>query len=135
VRGGRRLRTLAKPEIVFTLPLVGDEPVAADAVFLVQFSTYMDADTFEDHVRLRYAGEPGSEGELRDVRWRYDEARRTLVVHPGAPLRPGAAVELLLLPGITDAWAEPLVPGAGAEPQGAGRVLRWEVRGERPAGS
>lgn len=123
---GPRLRTSEKPEVVFTLPLVGDEPVAPDTIFLVQFSTYMDEDTFENRVRLRYADRP--ESELRGVRWRYDEVRRTLVVYPGAPLRPGAGVELLLLPGIADAWAANLLPAVDGTPGGALRVLRWQVR-------
>jgi hypothetical protein len=127
---GPRLRTLGRPEVVFTLPLVGDEPVAADTVFLVQFSTYMDGDTFEDRVRLRYGDLPEPQGELRGVRWRYDEVKRTLVVDPGAPLRRGAGVELLLLSGITDAWAVPLPPAPEAGPQGILRLLRWQVQGD-----
>ena len=128
---GPRLRTLEKPEVVFTLPLVGDEPVAPDTVFLVQFSTYMDEDTFENRVRLRYADQPEPESELRGIRWRYDEVKRTLVVDPGAPLRRGAGVEMLLLPGIADAWAVPLLPAPEGGPQGILRLLRWQVQGGR----
>jgi hypothetical protein len=127
---GPRLRTLEKPEVVFTLPLVGDEPVAPDTIFLVQFSTYMDEDTFENHVRLRYGDLPGPQGELRATRWRYDEVKRTLLVDPGTPLRQGGSVELLLLPGITDAWAVPLLPAPETAPQDVLRLLRWQVQGE-----
>ena len=127
---GPRLRTLEKPEVVFTLPLLGDEPIAPDTVLLVQFSTYMDEDTFENRVRLRYGDLPEPESELRGIRWRYDEVKRTLVVDPGAPLRRGGSVELLLLTGITDAWAVPLLPASEAGPQGILRLLRWQVQGD-----
>lgn len=127
---GPRLRTLERPEVVFTLPLVGDEPVAPDAIFLVQFSTYMDEDTFENRIRLRYGDLPEPQGELRSVRWRYDDVKRTLMVDPGAPLRRGGSVELLLLPGITDAWAVPLLSAPETGPQGILRLLRWQVQGD-----
>jgi len=127
---GRRLRTAERPEVVFTLPIAGDEPVPPNAVFLVQFSTYMDEESFADRVRLRYGDAPEPESELRSARWRYDEARRTLVVDPGSPLRPGSTVELLLLPGIEDAWGTPLAPGAGAAAaQPVLALLRWQVQG------
>ncbi len=129
VMRGRRLRTAEKPEVVFTLPVAGDEPVPRDAVFLVQFSTYMDEESFADRVRLRYGDAPGPESELRGARWRYDEARRTLVVDPGAPLRPGSTVELLLLPGIEDAWGTPLPPESGPAADRALTLLRWQVEG------
>jgi hypothetical protein len=134
VRRGPRLRTSPRPEVVFTLPLVGDAPVAPDAVFLVQFSTYMDEETFENRVRLRYRDQPGPQGELRNVRWRYDDVKRTLVVDPGERLRQGAAVELLLLQGITDAWASPLLPPFAGPPGDVVKILRWQVR-EDVAGS
>jgi hypothetical protein len=134
VMAGPRLRTFERPEVVFTLPLVGDEPVALETSFLVQFSTYMDEETFEGRVRLRYGDLPDPQGELPSVRWRYDEVRRTLVVDPGAPLRPGASVELLLLPGITDVWAVPLPPAPETGPDGL-RVLRWRVHGDPGADS
>jgi hypothetical protein len=129
VMRGRRLRTAEKPEVVFTLPVAGDEPVPRDAVFLVQFSTYMDEESFAERVRLRYGDVPGPQSELRDVHWRYDEARRTLVVDPGGPLRPGATVELLLLPGIEDAWGTPLPPDPGAPTDRFLTLLRWQVQG------
>jgi hypothetical protein len=126
---GPRLRTPAKPEVVFTLPLAGPDPVAADAVFLVQFSTYMDGESFEDRVRLRYGDQPAPSDVIGSARWRYDEAKRTLVVDPGAPLRAGASVELLLLPGIADAWLTPLPAAPGRESDPALLVLRWQVEG------
>jgi hypothetical protein len=129
VMRGRRLRTAEKPEVVFTLPVAGDEPVPRDAVFLVQFSTYMDEESFAERVRLRYGDVPAPQSELRDVHWRYDEARRTLVVDPGGPLRPGATVELLLLPGIEDAWGTPLPSDPGAPADSFLTLLRWHVQG------
>jgi len=130
VLAGPRLRTSGGPEVVFILPLVGDEPVAPDTSFLVQFGAYMDEETFEGRVRLRYGDLPEPEGDLPGARWRYDEVKRTLVVDPGAPLRRGASVELLLLPGITDVWAVPLPPAPETGPQGILRLLRWQVQGD-----
>jgi hypothetical protein len=63
------------------------------------------------------------------VRFTYDDVRRTLVVEPGEPLRAGATVELLLMPGITDAFATPLGFGPGVETAGTARLLRWRVEG------
>ena len=99
-----------------------------NAVFLVQFSTYMDEETFENRVRLRYGDQPEPQGELRSLRWRYDDVKRTLVVDPGQPLRPGASVVLQLLDGITDAWETPLLPATGSPPDHVVRALRWQVR-------
>jgi hypothetical protein len=134
IQRGPRLRAPETPEVVFTLPLVGYAPVAENAVFLVQFSTYMDEATFEDHVRLRYGDRPGPEGELRSVRWRYDDVKRTLIVDPGERLRAGASVELQLLRGIASDWAVPLVPAATSPPGDVVTVLRWQVQ-TRDAGS
>jgi hypothetical protein len=124
-----RLVTPKQPEVVFTLPLTGEEPVAPDACFLVQFSTYMDEESFEGRVRLRYGDVPGPSGDLRRARWTYDDVRRTLIVEPGEPLRAGATVELLLLPGITDAFATQLAPASDAGSEGIPRILRWRVQG------
>jgi hypothetical protein len=125
----RRLVASKQPDVVFTLPLTGADAVPADARFLVQFSAYMDEETFEGRLRLRYADPPAT--DLPRFRWTYDDVRRTLVVEPGERLRAGATLELLLLPGITDAFEVPL--GPAAETTDAARVLRWQVEGD-PAG-
>jgi hypothetical protein len=125
----RRVVTAKQPEVVFTLPLAGEEPVATNTRFLVQFSTYMDEESFEGRVRLRYRDAAGPSADLRGVRFTYDDVRRTLIVDPGEPLRAGATLELLLLPGITDAFATPLEKAPGADSEGALRVLRWQIHG------
>ena len=129
VRFGKRLVGSLKPEVVFTLPLADGEPVPTDARFLVQFNAYMDEETFEGRVRLRYADVPGPAGDLPRLRFTYDDVRRTLIVEPGERLRTGATVELLLLPGITDAFATPLGSAAAADVTGEPRPLRWQVEG------
>jgi hypothetical protein len=128
VEFGPRLVGAQQPQVVFTLPLADEDPVSRDALFLVQFNAYMDEDSFEGRVRLRYRDVPGPAGDLRRMRWTYDDVRRTLIVVPGEPLQAGATVELLLLDGITDAYATPL--GSGPEVGSAApsaRVLRWRV--------
>jgi hypothetical protein len=126
---GPRLRTDPHPEVVFTLPLTEDELPAADARLLVQFSSYMDEESFEGRVHVRYAGG----GELRRARWIYDDVRRVLVVEPGEPLRGGATLEVALLPGIADVYAAPLDPPPGSPPGAPARVLRWRVAGSPAA--
>jgi len=124
VWNGPRLRTDPRPEVVFTLPLADEDVPSSGAHLLVQFSAYMDEESFEGRVRLRY----GSGGpELGRVRWSYDDVRRVLVVDPGEPLRAGTEVEMLLMPGIADVFAAPLEPPTGAAPGDPARVLRWRV--------
>lgn len=88
----------------------------------------MDEETFENSVRLRCGDQPSPEGELRRVRWRYDDVKRTLIVDPGETLRAGASVEFQLLEGIADAWATPLLPAMTSPPGDVVTVLRWQVR-------
>jgi hypothetical protein len=123
----RRLVASKQPDVVFTLPLTGADPVPPDARLLVQFSTYMDEESFDGRVRLRYGD--ATAGDLPRFHWTYDDVRRTLVVEPGERLRAGATLELLLLPGITDAFEVPLRPAPDAA-DAASRVLRWRVEGE-----
>ena len=59
---GKRLVGAHQPEVVFTLPLADEDPVATDARFLVQFNAYMDEDSFRGRVRLRYGDVPGPPG-------------------------------------------------------------------------
>jgi hypothetical protein len=126
---GPRLKTEKPPDVVFTLPLTDRDPVTPATLFLVQFNNYMDEESFEGRVRMRYAGASGPDGELGRMRWSYDDTTRTLIVDPGGPLRPGAGVELLLLPGITDAQEAPLLPAPGLVEDGVARLLRWRVQG------
>ncbi|HEX9186449.1 MAG TPA: hypothetical protein VGB87_05230, partial [Vicinamibacteria bacterium] len=126
VWNGPRLRTGPRPDVVFTLPLADEDLPVSGARLLVQFSAYMDEESFEGRVQLRYGGE-GSGAGLERLRWSYDDVRRVLILDPGEPLRPGAEVEVRLLPGILDVHATPLEPLAGAVPGDPARVLRWRV--------
>jgi hypothetical protein len=126
VWNGPRLRTGPRPEVVFTLPLADEELPVSGARVLVQFSAYMDEESFEGRVQLWYGGE-GVGRELTRLRWTYDDVRRVLVLDPGEPLRAGAVIEVLLLPGILDVHAAPLEPPPGSGPGDPARVLRWRV--------
>jgi hypothetical protein len=129
VRGGKRLLAAsASPQVVFALPLDGEEEIRPDSRFVVQFSQYMDEETFEGRVQLRYAGPTrGGEARFDALRLSYDEAKRALVVDPGQPLQSGREVECVLLPGIADVDGQPLVARPGREHEGAVEVLRYHV--------
>jgi hypothetical protein len=117
------------PVVVFTLPLDGDDEIASDALFVVQFSKDMDEKTFEGRVQLRYAG-PTRPGDrpFDGIRLKYDGGRRALTIDPGDVLRPGRAVEVRLLPGIVDIDGLALQPRPQSRPAGeAVDVLRFIV--------
>jgi hypothetical protein len=61
--------------------------------------------------------------------WRYDDARRALIVDLGGPLRPGGKLELVLLPGILDVNGSALAPRGAAPPEGVVELLRYRVEG------
>jgi hypothetical protein len=126
VSSPRRLRgVVGRPTVVFALPLDGERGIAADSRLVVQFSAYMDEDSFHGHILLHYAGGE----ELPRVTWRYDDARRALIVDPGQPLRPGGVLELLLLPGIVDVDGSALAPRANSAADGGVELLRYVVEG------
>jgi hypothetical protein len=119
-----RLRGVPGPTVmVFALPVEGDQAIAADTRFVLQFSAYMDEDSFDGRVRLRYADGP----ELPGMTWRYEDDRRALIINPGEPLAPGRQLELLLLPGIRDTDGALLVPRSGDPVDGAVERLHYEV--------
>jgi len=107
-------RPKVPPVVVFALPLDGEDEVATDSRFIVQFSKDMDETTFANRVMLRYAG-PVMAGDraFDGVLLTYDPGRRALTVDPRDVLRPGRAVELLLLPGILDTDGMSLTPRPG----------------------
>jgi hypothetical protein len=111
------------PVVVFALPTDGDDEVATDTVFVVQFSKDMDETTFANRVMLRYAGPvmPGDRA-FDGLTLTYDAGKRALTVDPRDVFRPGRAVELLLLPGILDVEGLPLTPRAGGPQEAAEAV-------------
>jgi hypothetical protein len=90
------------PQIVFTLPLDGEE-VGSNVRFALQFSKDMDESTFKGRVALRYRGPllPGDRA-FDQLRLTYDGGRRALKIDPADILRAGREIELVLLPGIKD---------------------------------
>jgi hypothetical protein len=123
-------RPKVPPEVVFALPLDGDAEVPANGHFQIQFSKDMDAQTFKGRVVIRYAGPPRAGDRSFDgAKIIYEDGPRALTVDPGDVLRPGRAVEILLLPGIVDIDGMELVarPGRSGAPAGATDVLRYQV--------
>lgn len=131
---GPRLRASdPRPDVVFTLPLLGEEVPANDGRLLIQFSSYMDGDSFEGRVRVWWGTDASADREATRARFTYDAVRRVLLVDPGEPLSPGGTVEVHLLRGIEDVHAAVLDPPSGPGPFEAARVLRWRVgNGETP---
>ena len=118
------------PVVVFALPIDGDASVPPDSRFQVQFSKDMDQATFAGRVVLRYSGPVRPGDRVFDaVKLSYDEGRRALTVDPGDLLRPGRAVELLLLAGIADAEGLSLTSRIGDVGDGIVDVLRYQVGG------
>jgi hypothetical protein len=109
--------------VVFTLPLEG-ESLGASSRIVVQFDRAMDESSFKNRVRVREA----SGGEIA-ARLAYDEARRSLVITPLRPPRPGQGVLVELLPGIVDADGIPLGPRRGPVAEGVVDILRYEPGG------
>jgi hypothetical protein len=132
VWNGPRLRPDPHPEVVFTLPLPEEEASPRDGRLLVQWSAYMDEETFAGRVRVLLGRGDWADREARRARLTYDDVRRVLIVDPGEPLPAGGVVEVRLLPGIEDVYGAIIVPAAEAPPDGAVRVLRWRVAA--PAG-
>ena len=120
------------PVVVFALPLDGEDEVATDSRFVVQFSKDMEESSFNGRVLLRYVGpvRPGDRA-FDGVKLSYDTGRRALTVDPGDLLRPGRAVELLLLPGIKDTDGLLLEPRPGHSAASAETidVFRYQVAG------
>ena len=115
----------APPAVMFTLPLEG-EPVSQGGRLAIQFTQYMQDETFRGRVRLRYAGPAPAEAAIR-IRIAYDEAHRALIVEPEQPLD-RRELELVLLPGILDARGVPLAPRrarCAAATAGAVEVVRY----------
>lgn len=128
VRSGPRVLTSSTPPIlVFTLPVDGEMQIPRDSRFVLQFSRYMDEETFEGRVQLRYAGPREGDPAFDRMRLSYDETKRALIVDPGLALEPGRDVECVLLPGITSADGQPLVGRPGKGTEGVIDVLRYHV--------
>jgi Bacterial Ig-like domain len=123
----RRLRGRNRepPSVVFSLPLEG-EAVSSTTRIVVQFDRDMDEESFKDRIRLRE--EAGGEVAARLV---YDESRRSVVISPLRPLRPGRPLRVELLPGIVDLEGMPLAPRPGRAAAGeVVDVLRYGSEGD-----
>jgi hypothetical protein len=114
------------PAVVFTLPLAGEQ-VAADAGFAVQFSKYMDEESFAGRVLLWSIGPHGEDPREVPCRLSWDERRRAFVVQPASLLERGRSVELRLARGILDVHGMALLAPPDGDPEGPAVVIRYEV--------
>jgi hypothetical protein len=116
------------PVVVFALPLDGERDLPQDSRFVIQFSKDMNEESFNGKVVLRYAG-PQLAGDrpFDGVKMTYEGGRRALTVDPGDLLRPGRAVEIVLLPGIKDVDGLELIPRPGRMVQDAVDMLRYQI--------
>jgi hypothetical protein len=133
VWSGPRRKAGPRPEVVFTLPLADEEAPVRAAPLLLQFNSYMDEESFEGRVRVRWGAGETPDRDAARARWTYDDSRRVLVVEPGQALRPGGTVEVQLLPGITDVHASTLEAPPGSAPDAPAIVQRWRVAGGPPS--
>lgn len=117
------------PRIMFVMPLGGDEAIAPESRFVLQFTKDMEEGTFAGRVQLRYKGsaQPGDRS-FEGMRLDYDPGRRALTIDPGDVLRGGRDVELRLLPGIRDIEGLELIPRADVEGE-VGEILAFRVSG------
>jgi hypothetical protein len=133
VWSGPRRKAGPRPEVVFTLPLPGEEAPPRAAPLLLQFNSYMDEESFEGRVRVRWGAGETADRDAPRARWTYDDSRRVLVVEPGQALRPGGTVEVQLMPGISDVHASTLEAPPGSAPDAPAFVQRWHVAGGAPS--
>jgi hypothetical protein len=105
--------------IVFSLPLEGESDFDFSGRIIVQFNNDMDEDSFKGRVGLRYDGpaRPGDPG-FESMRVSYNPGSKALIVDPGAPIRPGRVLDLVLLKGIVDVDGLALVRRDGKPAEG-----------------
>jgi hypothetical protein len=112
-------RPKTPPMIVFSLPLEGESDFDFSGRIIVQFNNDMEEDSFKGRVGLRYDGpaRPGDPG-FESMRVSYNPGSKALIVDPGAPIRPGRVLDLVLLKGIVDVDGQPLVRRDGKPAEG-----------------
>jgi hypothetical protein len=96
------------PEIAFTLPIDGEQGIALDTEFQIQFTEDMDRESFSGNVALMYSNPSLPKPELT---LDYDAMSRTLTVRHET-LMPGQKIYLVLFEGIVGKEGLPLEPAA-----------------------
>ena len=119
------------PEVVFTVPLNGEQGLPLDSEFRIQFSKDMSRASFDRNIDLLYGDDVGDANPFPDMQVSYDEPSRSLVVIPGRGLQPGKEIHLILYKGIQDDGGRPLVvdPESEAEVPSAALILRFATEG------
>jgi len=90
------------PAIVFSAPVEADTDVERTAPVRIQFSRDMDPKSFQNQIRVAYAGGQGA-ATPPPFTFKYDEGTRALEIKFNAPLDPFRQVKVDLLNGIVSA--------------------------------
>ena len=117
------------PEVVFTLPLEGDQDVPMDAKFQVQFSKDMKESSFNRNIDLLYANDDGNSNPFPNIELFYDGDTRTLTITPNARLKSGREINLILYNEIEDDEGQrlPVQPTAAELEPGAAMVVSFFI--------
>lgn len=89
------------PDVVFSAPTPGEILVAPDVAVQIQFSRPMRADSFEEHIQVRYRRVPEMPTPAFTVTYR--PAPMAIEIRFEGPLAPGREVEVVLGPGLESA--------------------------------
>jgi len=109
------------PVIAFTAPMEKVEEAGRDQQFLIRFNKPMLEPSFAGNVLVRYADARDTPFKNVSVTY-YEDRTFSIMVDPGAALRPGKVLEIVFLPGAMDRTKRSLTD-AGQE-----LVLSWTVR-------
>lgn len=102
------------PQVDFTLPLDGEQGIALDSEFQIQFSKDMKEPSFNRNVDLLYADDDGLSNPFPDLEIAYDAPSRSLTVRPHKMLDPGRELWLILYDAIEDEEGQKLPATEGA---------------------
>ena len=106
--------SLPPPEVIFSTPLADDVDVAQDTLVRVQFSRDMDAQSFDDRIRVAYSTPGGTEVDAGAPEILFETAyrgrNRVLEIRFDRELERFRSITVMLLDGVTANDGTPLPP-------------------------